>query len=99
MTESVSWRHEIAQSLADAFATNPAVDAAFLGGSTARGQADRYSDIEIALFWARDPTKPERAQAIRAAGGELHLQYETEGIYWEDNLFAGHDATTHRRER
>ena len=92
MTESASWRHEIAQRLADAFATNPAVDAIFLGGSTARGQADRYSDIEIGVFWDRDPTKAERAQAISAAGGELHLQYELEGIYWEDNLFAGRDA-------
>jgi len=92
MTEPAPWRHEIAQSLADAFATNPAVDAAFLGGSTARGQDDRYSDIEIAVFWDRDPTRAERAQAIRAAGGELHLQYEPEGIYWEDGIFAGHDG-------
>ncbi len=87
-----SWRHEIARALADAFAVNSAVEAIFLGGSTARGQADQFSDIEIAIFWGRAPTKPERAQAIAAAGGQLHLQYEPEGIYWEDSLFVGHDA-------
>ena len=92
MTEPASWRHEIARSLADAFATNPAVEAVFLGGSTARGQADRYSDVETGVFWERDPTMAERAYAISAAGGELHLQYEPEGIYWEDSLFAGRDA-------
>jgi hypothetical protein len=97
MMEPVSWRHQIAESLADAFAANPAVDAVFLGGSTARGEADRYSDIEIGVCWHRDPTKAERAQAINAAGGELHLQYEPEGIYWEDNLFAGHDGAGTRQ--
>ena len=93
MTERESWRHGIAQALADSFAVNPAVDAVFLGGSTARWQDDRYSDIEIGVFWKRDTAKAERAQAIAAAGGDLHGQSEREGIYWEDSLFAGRDAT------
>jgi hypothetical protein len=31
-----------------------------LGGSTARGDADRWSDVEVGVFWARPPTHTER---------------------------------------
>jgi hypothetical protein len=36
-------------------------------GSTAHGHADRYSDIEIGVFWNRAPTDDER----RIAAGQV----------------------------
>lgn len=92
VTQTGTWRLEIAQRVANAYALNAHVDAVFVSASTARGQSDRYSDIELGVFWAADPTKAERAAAIDAAGGDLHLLYEPDGIYWEDAFFAGSDA-------
>ncbi|GAB3951798.1 hypothetical protein GCM10029976_088810 [Kribbella albertanoniae] len=46
-----------------AYAGTPGVDAVMLGGSTARGDADRWSDVEVGVFWARPPTLAERLVA------------------------------------
>ncbi|MFB6724378.1 hypothetical protein ACFCV3_29635 [Kribbella sp. NPDC056345] len=46
-----------------AYAGTPGVDAVMLGGSTARGDADRWSDVEVGVFWARPPTTTERLVA------------------------------------
>ncbi|MFI5733916.1 hypothetical protein ACIA49_27630 [Kribbella sp. NPDC051587] len=43
-----------------AYAATPGVDAVMLGGSTARGDADRWSDVEVGVFWTRPPTLAER---------------------------------------
>lgn len=92
VTQTGTWRLELAQRVAAAYALNASVDAVFVGGSTARGQSDRYSDIELGVFWAVDPNKAERKAAIDIAGGDLHLLYEPDGIYWEDAFFGGSDA-------
>lgn len=92
MTQTGEWRVEIARRVAAAYALNNHVDAVLVGGSTARGQSDRYSDIELGVFWAADPTKAERVAAIGIAGGDLHSLSEPDGIYWEDSFFAGTDA-------
>jgi hypothetical protein len=92
VVETGAWRLEVARRVGEAYALNGHVDAVFVGGSTARGQSDRYSDIELGVFWAVDPTKAERAAAIATAGGDLHLLYEPDGIYWEDAFFVGSDA-------
>jgi hypothetical protein len=81
-------RRAIAEALAPAYAGNPDVVALFAGGSTARGHADRYSDLEIIVVWARPPTDAERADAIAAAGGDLVNLYPAEdyglGPVWSD---------------
>lgn len=40
-----------------------------LGGSTARGDADRWSDVEVGVFWSRPPTMAERLVAPSARPG------------------------------
>ena len=45
------WRPAFARQLSPIFAANPHVAAVILGGSTARGHADGYSDIELGVFW------------------------------------------------
>ena len=51
----------------DAYADSAGVDAVMLSGSTARGDADRWSDTEVGVFWSRPPTTKERAAVARAA--------------------------------
>jgi hypothetical protein len=59
-----------------------------LGGSAARGHADRYSDIELFVIWREPPTEADRAMAIAAAGGDLVTLYPVEdndvGPLWQD---------------
>ncbi|WP_405060624.1 nucleotidyltransferase domain-containing protein [Kribbella sp. NBC_01505] len=66
-----------------AYAGTPGVDAVMLGGSTARGDADRWSDVEIGVFWARPPTTAERlapAPSVRPGTPE------DDGSPWHDYL-------------
>lgn len=63
------WRRSLARTIAPAYATNRKVAAIVLSGSAARGIADRYSDIELGVFWHEPPTDEEREVAYHAAGG------------------------------
>ena len=67
------WRLAIAQQVAPIIARNPKVQAIMLAGSTSRGWADSYSDIEIGVFWAAPPSDEERMAHIAPAGG----------VFWE----------------
>ncbi|GAA1694228.1 hypothetical protein GCM10009745_44740 [Kribbella yunnanensis] len=59
MNHSEFRRTAVAPVLA-AYAGTPGVDAVMLGGSTARGDADQWSDVEVGVFWSRPPTTAER---------------------------------------
>ena len=61
----------VAQQIADAYANNPNVHSVLLGGSTARGIADLYSDLEIGVFWVKPPTNEARREIIMHMGGEV----------------------------
>jgi len=73
MNESSQWRLKIAQQVAPIIAANARVQAIMLAGSTSRGRADRYSDIEIGVFWSGPPSDEERMAHIEPAGG----------VFWE----------------
>ena len=83
-------RRVLAGRIAEAYAAAGA-EAVLLGGSTARGEADRYSDIEVGVFWLREPSDDERAAAIAAAGGDLHRlwPYAEVDRAWFDDWFIG----------
>jgi hypothetical protein len=86
------WRLAIARRIGAAYAANPNVAAVIVGGSTARGHADRYSDIELGVFWHRPPTEDERLAAAQDAGAYVHrlYPYDPEEEVWSDDLFVGH---------
>lgn len=85
------WRLDVARHIAAAYEDNPRLRAVIAGGSTARGQADEYSDLEIGVFWDDLPTEAERAAAIQKSGGDLHGLNPPDGIYLEDCFFIGRD--------
>ena len=91
MNAASQWRYQLAQSIAPIYAANPQAAAVILGGSTARGHADRHSDIELGVFWRQPPSDADRqaaARAIAAADQRLYPLYEPEQV-WSDEFFFG----------
>jgi hypothetical protein len=94
MSYGSQWRLALAQPVAAAYAANPKVAAVIIGGSISRGHADRYSDIEIGVFWHEPPTDDDRGQCAEASGADIHGLYPYDPQYevWEDALFVGRVA-------
>jgi hypothetical protein len=83
-------RRELAARIADSYLSVGAA-AVLLGGSVGRGEADRYSDIELGVFWQAAPTDEQRAEAIERAGGDVHRlwPYAEAERAWFDDWFVG----------
>jgi hypothetical protein len=71
MEQVVAGGMRLARRIAPVYAANPRVAAVMTGGSVARGLADRYSDLELGIFWADPPPDAERLAAIETLGGAL----------------------------
>lgn len=91
MNAASQWRFVLAQRLAPLYAANLHVAAVLVGGSTARGHADRFSDIELGVFWNEPPTDEERRTMIEQAGGDLHrlYPYDPAEVVWADDFMLG----------
>lgn len=67
------------------------VDAVMMSGSTARGDADRWSDVEVGVFWSRQPTTLDR----QALGGpnltvDVHMVTRDDASPpWYDHVYVG----------
>ncbi|MEV6282096.1 nucleotidyltransferase domain-containing protein [Kribbella sp. NPDC051770] len=88
MEDAARWRLEAVRPLLSAYAETAGVDAVIVGGSTARGDADRWSDVEVGVFWERSPTTEERRSVPAAADVRLVNQ----GPPWNDQLHLGTKA-------
>ncbi|HET8683699.1 MAG TPA: hypothetical protein VFM54_17800 [Micromonosporaceae bacterium] len=64
-----------ARRIAAGYAADPAVAAVLCGGSTGRGHADRWSDLELGVFWAAPPAPAQRAQVVAGLAGQDLRQY------------------------
>ncbi len=86
-TSAAAARRAIAHRLAPLYAALPGVAAFVLGGSAARGNADRFSDIELSVLWHEPPTDEQRRELIEQAGGDLERLYPfeaAEGVWTDD---------------
>ena len=94
MNSASKWRLQLANRVADSYSANPKVAAVIVGGSAGRGHADRFSDLEIGVFWREPPTDEDRLAAASATGGnDIRLYpYDPAEEAWEDDLFLGHLA-------
>ena len=99
MNEASQWRLKIANLIGAIYTKNPKVAAVIVGGSTARGHADKYSDIEIGVFWNEPPTDEDRRSVIEEAGAELVSLYPYEPEYevWSDDYRMGHNEAGESR--
>lgn len=91
MNPASLWRYSFAQRIAPIYAANPHVTAVILGGSVARGHADRYSDIELGVFWGKPPTDKDRQTAADAFPGDLIRLYPYDAVeeVWSDDFILG----------
>jgi hypothetical protein len=71
MNEASRWRFALAERVGREYAANPKARVVMVAGSTGRGTADRYSDIEIDIYWSEPPTNDERRAAVERSGGTL----------------------------
>lgn len=89
MNEPSQWRIEITRKIAPVYAAHPQVEAAFLLGSVARGYADDYSDVEMALIWAQPPAADELQSLAQSAGAQQYElgRYEESRQAWADQFY------------
>src|SRR5258708_19908777 len=85
MHEASRWRYALAQQIASHSHANPKVAAVLVEGSVARGYADHFSDIDLAVFWAEPPTAQERRDIVTRAGGRCRHPWPShrEAAGWE----------------
>ncbi|WP_018350138.1 nucleotidyltransferase domain-containing protein [Longispora albida] len=96
MTGHSSWRRRIAETFALRYTGLPQVVAVLLAGSVARGLADRWSDIELMVFWASAPDDALRRE-LAGPGAEVH-DYDEDNAEWsEDVLVNGVELQTSHR--
>jgi len=88
------WRQALARQIAPVYVANPKVAAVLVGGSSARGHADRYSDIEIGVFWHEPPTDTDRRAAVEQTGGDWIRLYpfDADEQVWSDDYTIGRAA-------
>lgn len=67
-SREVERRLSIAQRIGGTYAAAPDAMAILVGGSVARGYADRWSDLEIGVFWRIVPPEHSRADLAVLAG-------------------------------
>ncbi|HYN90064.1 MAG TPA: hypothetical protein VER55_16135 [Ardenticatenaceae bacterium] len=89
MNEASRWRFEIGQRLGMGYAANPKARVVMVAGSTGRGTADRYSDLEIDVYWSEPPSDDERRAAVAAGGGTLLTLYDYEEDEWAEEISFG----------
>jgi hypothetical protein len=70
MNDASQWRIEFAREISGWYATQPGVCMIALGGSAARGLADAYSDMDMAVYWEQLDRDWLAEPPLKAAGGE-----------------------------
>ena len=79
-------RRAVADLIADQWRVEPNVGAVLCSGSTGRGQADRWSDLEMMVVWSVPPATTARQRVGMALGGEdpRLFSYDADGRSWFD---------------
>lgn len=88
MNEATRWRFALAEEIGAAYASNPNTRVVMVAGSVGRGSADRYSDIEVDVYYADSPTEAERVSAVERCGGKVELLAQ-DGDEWEEQMSIG----------
>jgi hypothetical protein len=70
MNAASQWRVEFAREIAGVYAAQPNVRMIALGGSAARGLADDYSDMDLAVYWHGLDRAWLAEPPLQTAGGE-----------------------------
>jgi len=82
------WRLQLARKMALPYARDENARAVLIAGSVGCGTDDRWSDIEIDVYYDRPPTETERRAAAKASGGDL-VGLDEDEVEWEERLSLG----------
>ncbi len=85
MNGGTGWRLRLAERIGASYAANPNAKVVMIAGSVGRGSADRYSDIEIDVYYAEPPTETERVAAVQRCGGTVQ-QLDQDEDEWEEQM-------------
>jgi uncharacterized protein DUF4037 len=88
MDEATGWRLALAKEIGASYASNQNAQVVMVAGSVSRGSADRYSDIEVDVYYAEPPTEAERVAAVERCGGAVELLAQDEDE-WEEQMSIG----------
>lgn len=91
MNPHVAWRMDVARQAAACQAGSAHVAAVAAAGSVGAGIADRFSDLELDVYWHRPPSDEERLAPVRALGGELTAlwDYDEDDEEWSEDYRVG----------
>lgn len=89
MNDASQWRFALGRRIGMAYAANPKARVVMIAGSTGRGTADRYSDLELDVYWSEPPTDEERRSAVESGGGKLLGLYPYEEDEWAETIDVG----------
>jgi hypothetical protein len=89
LNEASHWRLALGRQLGMAYAANPKARVVMVAGSAGRGTADRYSDLEIDVYWSVPPTDDERRAAAEGSGGTLIDLWPYEEDEWAEEISFG----------
>jgi hypothetical protein len=89
MTDASRWRFDLGRRIGLSYAANPKARVVMIAGSTGRGTADRYSDLEIDVYWSEPPTDAERRAAAEGAGGHVLDVFPYEEDEWAEEISFG----------
>ncbi|MFE1245439.1 DUF4037 domain-containing protein [Fictibacillus sp. NPDC058756] len=76
---------EMAIKMASIYQKNPKIEAVLLAGSVSRGWEDKYSDIELNIFWSEPPTDEDRMHPIQAISGSVIDFHAFEEEEWAES--------------
>lgn len=82
-------RLELARKVGAGYAANPKAAVVMVSGSTGRGAADEYSDLELDVYWREPPTAEERRAAALAGGADTVEVYPYEDNEWAEDILVG----------
>ncbi|MDX1616923.1 MAG: hypothetical protein R3300_21625 [Candidatus Promineifilaceae bacterium] len=91
MNQASRWRWRAAERLAAGYAEDKSVAAIMIVSSTARGHADRFSDLDMVFFWRKPPREARRRQLLDRSAADLVRLYPYDP-HWHccnDSAFLG----------
>src|SRR5262245_42853525 len=98
VSSASTWRRAVAPELGRRYGALPGVAAVMVASSTARGDADRYSDLDMVVLWEKPPTRDAREAALAELPGDLNRLYDFDAEWrsWSDSLTLGRAASGER---
>ena len=88
VNEATRLRFALAEEIGASYASNHNAQVVVVAGSVGRGSADRYSDIDVDVYYAEPPTEAERIGAVERCGGTVH-QLAQDADEWEEQMSIG----------